>query len=78
MTAMSHGEFVAALNRLNDQYPTALDLPTWVLGECDTCGEDTNVRATNHGLQCQDCADTDPEPYDFADCYEVPDNGWGW
>lgn len=76
MTALTPREFDAALTELT---PTFAPIPpAYAHGECDTCGENTQVRITNTGLACQDCYDTDPEPYDPFDCYEHQDDGWGW
>jgi hypothetical protein len=77
MTALSHTEFIAELDAIrNDITPTGLP-NTWALGECSTCGENTQVRLNEGGLTCQDCSDAAPA-YDPFDPYERPDNGWGW
>jgi hypothetical protein len=75
MTALTDREFIAELDTWADDTPTGLPA-THVQGECDTCGTDTTVRITPDGLACPDCYDADPQPYDFADCYERQDMGW--
>jgi len=76
MTALTDREFHAEL-ALYTTTPTGLPA-MWVQGECDTCGTDDTVRITTEGLACADCYNTDLEPYDFADCYDRADDGWGW
>lgn len=78
MTALTDREFIAELAQIrDDSQPNGLTA-TWANGECDTCGTDGPVRITAEGLACEDCYDADPEPYDFADCDDRADNGWGW
>lgn len=78
MTALTDREFHAELDAIRtDTLPTGLPAQ-WVQGECDTCGTDGTVHITAEGLACPDCYDADPEPYDFADCDDRADNGWGW
>jgi hypothetical protein len=77
VTALTDREFTAELDAITAD-TTPLGLPaTWALGECDTCGDNTQVRIDIDGLVCQDCADAAPV-YDPSDEYERPDNGWGW
>lgn len=78
MTALTDREFHAELDAIRtDTLPTGLPAQ-WVQGECDICGTDGTVHITPEGLACPDCYDTDPEPYDFADCDDRADLGWGW
>jgi hypothetical protein len=78
MTALTDREFLAELDAIRiDNEPNGLPA-RHVQGECDTCGTDTTVRVTPEGLACDDCYDADPQPYDFADCDDRADNGWGW
>lgn len=90
MTALTDREFIAELDlyadcamcgqdggEYSDDTPTGLPA-THVQGECDTCGTDGTIRITPEGLACEDCYDADPQPYDYGDCYERADDGWGW
>lgn len=71
MTALTHDEFHAELDDFTD---APFLPPAWADGECDTCGQVTEVRLNDDGLECQDCADA--RPYDPFDPYERPDLGW--
>lgn len=76
MTALTDREFHDELALYATDYAPFVP-PAYASGECDACGEDTQVRVTDDGLACQDCYDAAPV-WDPRDPDERQDDGWGW